>query len=70
MHVLELARLLRLTDAQRTATEKLLIEHKRGAQKIGAQVVALGAPADAGLQINLSPERRIGELDRNRGCCS
>lgn len=39
MHVLELADSLALTPAQRTATEKLMSDHKREARAIGARLV-------------------------------
>ena len=47
MHVLELARSMRVTDEQRVATEKLLKEHKREARELGAQIVALERQLDA-----------------------
>ncbi len=47
MHVLELARPMRLTDEQRLATEELLKEHKREARELGAQIVALERQLDA-----------------------
>ena len=47
MHVLELARPMRLTEEQRVATEKLLKEHKREARELGAQIVALERQLDA-----------------------
>jgi len=62
MHVLELARPLGLTDAQRVATEKLLAEHKREAREIGAQAVALERQLDAAFANKSVSERRIGEL--------
>ena len=62
MHVLELARPLKLTDAQRIATEKLLTEHKRETREIGAQVVALERQLDAAFANKSVSERRIGEL--------
>jgi len=64
MHVLELARPLMLTDAQRIATEKLLTEHKREAREIGERVVALERQLDAAFANKSVSERHIGELTR------
>jgi hypothetical protein len=50
MHVLELSSTLKLTDAQREATEKLLNEHKREAREIGAQIVDLERKLDVSEQ--------------------
>ncbi len=69
MHVLELRRPLRLTDAQQRATEELMQQHKAEVRRLGAGLVDTERKLDiAFANKSITPEilaaltRRIGEL--------
>lgn len=69
MHVLELRRPLRLTDAQQSATEELMRQHKAEARRLGGELVDAERRLDiAFADKSITPEmltgitHRIGEL--------
>jgi hypothetical protein len=69
MHVLELRQPLRLSDAQRDATEALMLAHKAEVRRLGAELVAAEKALDTAFASKIiTPEtlaamtRRIGEL--------
>lgn len=68
MHVVELSKRLELTAEQRTASERLLAEHKTRARELGAQVIdaeraldALFAQRQADAAAVDAATRRVGE---------
>lgn len=70
MHVIELARRLDLTPEQRSASEKLLADHKARARELGAQVIdaertldRLFAERQADAAAVDNATRRVGELN-------
>jgi Spy/CpxP family protein refolding chaperone len=70
MHVLELSRRLDLTTEQRSASEKLMVEHKARARELGAQVIdaertldRLFAERQADAAAVDSATKRVGELN-------
>lgn len=64
MHVLELARRLRLTDEQRAASEKLLKDHKQEARDIGAMIVATERQLDVSFAKKNITVERLSALTR------
>ncbi len=69
MHVLELARRLQLSPAQREASEQLMAQHKAQVRQLGAQLVQAEALLDAAFATRqITPEQltqhtqRIGQL--------
>jgi Heavy-metal resistance len=69
MHVLELRRPLRLSDAQMQATEELMQKHKAEVRRLGAELVDAERRLDSAfVNKSITPEalaaltRRIGEL--------
>jgi Spy/CpxP family protein refolding chaperone len=64
MHVLELARPLKLTDAQRAATTALLNTHKQEAREIGAKIISAERELDAAFATQKISESQIATLTR------
>jgi hypothetical protein len=66
-HVLELAAPLQLTSDQRSATEKLMLEHKSKARDLGAQLIAAERALDSAFALKQVDTQRIIELTQRIG---
>lgn len=67
LHVLELAVPLQLTSDQRSATEKLMAEHKSKARDIGEQLIAAERALDTAFALKKIDVQRITELTQRIG---
>jgi hypothetical protein len=66
-HVLELATALQLDSAQRTATERLLVEHKERARATGIQLLAAERELDMAFSLRKADPKSIDALTRKIG---
>ena len=67
LHVLELAAPLKLTNDQRSATEKLMADHKAMARDLGVQVIASERALDSAFALKQVDTQRIIELTQRIG---
>ena len=67
LHVLELAAPLKLTNDQRSATEKLMADHKAMARDLGVQLIASERALDSAFALKQVDTQRIIELTQRIG---
>jgi Spy/CpxP family protein refolding chaperone len=67
LHVLELARQLRLSDQQRQASEQLMAQHKATARTLGGQLVDAERALDTAFAQKQIDAQRITELTQRIG---
>lgn len=67
LHVLELAAPLKLTNDQRSATEKLMADHKAMARDLGVQIIAAERALDSAFALKQVDTQRIIKLTQRIG---